>query len=124
VGTDIPILAGTASTVLFAGSVLPMLVKAVRTRDLSSYSLGNILTANVGNAVYAVYVYSLPRGPIWFLHAFYIASSGLMLFWWFRFRHEGATEAPVREAPTRERVQADGVGPSSPSLVGVSTAPP
>ena len=64
-GTDIPVMAGTASTVLFAGSVLPMLVKAVRTRDLSSYSLANILTANLGNVVYAVYVYSLPRGPIW-----------------------------------------------------------
>jgi hypothetical protein len=42
-----------------------MLVKAHRTRDLASYSLGNLLLANVGNAVHSVYVFSLPAGPIW-----------------------------------------------------------
>jgi hypothetical protein len=35
--------------------------------------------ANVGNVIQAVYVYSLPLGPIWFLHAFYLAASALML---------------------------------------------
>lgn len=83
---SIPVLAGIISTALFAASVLPMLVKAVRTRDLSSYSLGNISTANVGNGVHAIYVFSLPPGPLWALHSFYIATSGLMLFWYFRFR--------------------------------------
>ena len=43
-----------------------------------------------------------------------------MLFWWFRFRHDHGTETV---APG-ERAQADGVGASSPALVGVSTAPP
>jgi hypothetical protein len=37
-----PILAGVASTVIFAISTLPMLVRAYRTRDMSSYSLGNM----------------------------------------------------------------------------------
>jgi hypothetical protein len=45
--------------------------------------------ANVGNAIYSVYVYQLPPGPIWFLHGYYLVSSGLMLFWSRRF-------APVR----------------------------
>jgi len=36
-----------------------MLVKAYRSRDLASYSLGNIALANLGNAVHSVYVYSL-----------------------------------------------------------------
>ena len=40
--TTLPLLAGMVSTTIFAGSVLPMLVKAVRSRDLSSYSLGNL----------------------------------------------------------------------------------
>ena len=31
-------IAGAASTLLFAGSTLPMVVRAARTRDLSSYS--------------------------------------------------------------------------------------
>jgi len=81
----VPILAGVASTVIFAVSALPMLVKAYRSRDLSSYSLGNIGLANVGNAVHSVYVFSLPPGPIWALHTFYLASTGLMLVWYLRF---------------------------------------
>jgi uncharacterized protein with PQ loop repeat len=85
--TSIPVLAGIASTVIFATSVLPMLVKARRTKDLTSYSLGNMLLANLGNAVYSVYVYSLPPGPIWVLHAFYLVSTGLMLVWRLRYRH-------------------------------------
>ena len=76
---SLPTLAGFVSTVIFAASTLPMLVKACRSRDLASYSLGNIALANLGNAVYSVYVYSLPPGPIWLLHTFYLVSSALML---------------------------------------------
>src|SRR5215207_1674570 len=77
----IAILAGTASTVLFVASVLPMLIKAVRTRDLTSYSRGNLVLANVGNLVHSVYVAQLPAGPIWALHSFYVVTSALMLVW-------------------------------------------
>jgi hypothetical protein len=76
---SIAILAGTASTVLFAASVLPMLVKAARTKDLTSYSRGNLVLANVGNLVHSVYVSQLPAGPIWALHSFYLVTSALML---------------------------------------------
>ena len=89
---DAPVVAGMISTVLFVGSYLPMLVKAFRTRDLSSYSRGNLVLANVGNAVYTVYVASLPLGPIWFLHSFYVLSTALMLLW--HLRHTQAL--PVR----------------------------
>ena len=82
----LPVLAGMVSTAVFAGSTLPMLHKALRTRELSSYSLGNIALANVGNAVHSVYVFHLPPGPIWFLHTFYVVSSALMLYWYLRFR--------------------------------------
>jgi hypothetical protein len=90
--TDLALLAGTVSTALFVTSYLPMLVKAFRTRDLSSYSRGNLVLANVGNAVYTVYVASLPLGPIWFLHSFYVLSTALMLLW--HLRHTRAH--PVR----------------------------
>jgi uncharacterized protein with PQ loop repeat len=83
---SVPTLAGIASTVIFAWSVLPMLAKAYQTRNLASYSLGNLVLANVGNAVHSVYVFSLPVGPIWALHGFYLATSGLMLVWWLRYR--------------------------------------
>lgn len=83
---DLAVFAGVLSTGLFAMSYLPMLVKAARTRNLSSYSLGNIAITNVGNAVHSVYVFSLPAGPIWFLHTFYLVASALMLVWFLRYR--------------------------------------
>ncbi|MDF2576130.1 MAG: hypothetical protein K0S05_3042 [Agromyces sp.] len=83
---DLAVFAGVLSTGLFAMSYLPMLVKAARTKDLSSYSLGNIAITNVGNAVHSVYVFSLPMGPIWFLHTFYLVASALMLVWFLRYR--------------------------------------
>jgi hypothetical protein len=92
--TSIPVLAGIASTGIFASSVLPMLLKARRTRDLGSYSLGNMLLANVGNLVHSVYVYSLPPGPIWFLHGFYLVSTALMLVWRLRYGHEQVDPSP------------------------------
>ena len=78
-------LAGMVSTALFVCSTLPMLRKAMRTRDLRSYSLGNILLANGGNLIHSIYVYSLPPGPIWLLHSFHLATTGLMLAWYARY---------------------------------------
>ena len=97
------ILAGTVSSVLFAASTLPMLIKAARTRELSSYSRGNLVLANLGNAVYSVYVFTLPPGPIWLLHTFYIFSSALMLIWSLRY---GRRPSPAEDpAATTARVQ-------------------
>ena len=53
-----------------------MLGKAVRSKDLASYSRSNLVLANVGNAVYSVYVFNLPPGPIWMLHTFYVVLVG------------------------------------------------
>ncbi|MFC6149320.1 MULTISPECIES: hypothetical protein [Mumia] len=80
-----PVVAGAVSTVIFAISTLPMLVKAGRTKDLSSYSLGNLGLSNVGNAVHSVYVLSLPAGPLWVLHGFYVGVALLMLVWYLRY---------------------------------------
>jgi hypothetical protein len=78
-------VAGVISTLMFLGSNLPMVVQAIRTRDLSSYSRGYLVMTNIGNAVYTVYVLSLPAGPIWLLHLVYTAVSAFMLlahiFW-------------------------------------------
>ena len=81
----VAVLAGSISTALFVVSALPMLYKAARTRALGSYSLGNLLLANVGNGFYAIYVFSMPVGPIWALHSFYMLSSALMLVWYLRY---------------------------------------
>jgi hypothetical protein len=85
------------STILFASSALPMVVRAIRTRDLASYSPANLVLANVGNAVHCIYLVHLPPGPIWFLHGFYVVTSALMLLWWLRF-HSHRRE--VREVLT------------------------
>lgn len=98
---DVAIIAGVTSTGLFAMSYLPMLVKAARTRDLSSYSLGNLAITNAGNLVHSVYVFSLPAGPIWFLHAFYLIASALMLGWFLRYRTAGERHRP--RPASRER---------------------
>ncbi len=58
--TELPLIAGAISTTIFALSALPMLLKAFRTKDLRSYSLGHILLDNVGNVIHSVYVFSLP----------------------------------------------------------------
>jgi len=77
--SDLALLAGMTSTTVFVGSYLPMLHRALRTRDLASYSRPSLVLANVGNVIQSVYVYSLPAGPIWLLHTFYLAASALML---------------------------------------------
>lgn len=92
---DLPLVAGMVSTVIFALSTLPMLRKAVRTRDLRSYSLGNILLANGGNAIHSVYVFALPPGPIWLLHSFYLVTTGLMLVWYLRYEWRPRAGAQV-----------------------------
>jgi uncharacterized protein with PQ loop repeat len=88
---NLPVVAGAISTSLFAASMLPMLLKAVRTRDLTSYSLANIATSNVANVIHSVYVFSLPCGPIWLLHSFYLVATALMLVWYLRFGRPAET---------------------------------
>src|SRR5262245_5188296 len=107
---DVPTLAGLASTVIFGISNVPMLAKAYHSRDLSSYSLGNIALANIGNAVHSVYVVSLPPGPIWALHAFYVVSSLLMLGWYVRYGLRPHTHHSPEEM---------GKSPDAPSSAGL-----
>ena len=97
--SDLALLAGAASTTLFVTSYLPMLLRALRTHDLHSYSRSSLVLANVGNVVQAVYVASLPVGPIWFLHGFYLVTSALMLT--LHLRHARIGAAP--EAGARPR---------------------
>ena len=96
----IPVVAGAVSTAIFAASALPMLMKAFRTKDLKSYSLPNIALSNVGNVIHSVYVYSLPPGPIWVLHSFYLVTTGLMLLWYLRYELWGSRS--IAEAAANE----------------------
>ena len=95
---DVPILAGMISTVVFAVSNLPMLRKALRTRDVSSYSLSSIAMINAANVVYSLYVFSLPLGPIWALHTFYVVSCAIMLVLCVQTRSAAASRKRAADA--------------------------
>lgn len=84
---QIQMVAGSIAGLIFAAASWNMLVKAWRTKDLSSYSLGQIVLNNVGNLFYWLYVISLPLGPIYFMHGFFTLASLLMLIWYFYYRN-------------------------------------
>jgi hypothetical protein len=90
----LPIIAGAMSTLMFVLSNFPMLMRAFKTRNLSSYSFTHILFSNLGNAIHWLYVASLPFGPIWFLHGFFTVTTALMLVCYLRFRPPGRRLAP------------------------------
>jgi hypothetical protein len=68
---QLQVVAGSVAGLIFAAASWNMLVKAWRTKDLRSYSLGQIVLNNVGNLIYWLYVISLPFGPIYFMQAFF-----------------------------------------------------
>jgi hypothetical protein len=57
--------AGTVSTLMFVASMLPMLVRAARTKDMTSYSRSHLALSSAGSLVHSIYVVSLPVGPTW-----------------------------------------------------------
>jgi uncharacterized protein with PQ loop repeat len=95
---ELALFAGSAAAVIFMLSQLPMLAKACRTRNLTSYSFANIGLANLGNVLYAVYVVHVPLGPVWAIHGFNSTTSGLMLFWYLR--HGRRTPVTARRTPS------------------------
>jgi uncharacterized protein with PQ loop repeat len=85
------IIAGSLSAVMFSLGNIPMLWKAFTTKKLTSYSLTHILLNNVANLIYWIYVYSLPVGPIWFLHGTYTVSAAILLLWYCKWELKNRT---------------------------------
>jgi uncharacterized protein with PQ loop repeat len=83
---QLQMLAGSLAGLIFAAASLNMVMKAWKTKDLQSYSLGQMILNNVGNLLHWLYVLSLPLGPVWFSHAFFTLVSLLMLIWYFAYR--------------------------------------
>jgi uncharacterized protein with PQ loop repeat len=101
--TNLPVIAGVISSTMFALSTLPMLLKAFQTKDLKSYSLGNIVLSNVGNVIHSVYVFSLPPGPIWLLHGFHLVTTALMLAWYLRYERRTGIQMEFRVKSTMSK---------------------
>ena len=76
---SVQILAGFASTAIFASSKVPMLTKAIKTRDLHSYSLSHMGLSASGNLINWLYVISFPLGPIWLLQGLFTFADLVML---------------------------------------------
>lgn len=100
---DLPVISGVIATALFALSTLPMVVKAYRTKDLKSYSLGYLLLGNAGNLFYSIYVYNLPPSPIWLLHSFYLVVTGLMLFWYLHYEFWPRLQQQLRDRKMQDK---------------------
>lgn len=96
---DLPVIAGTMSTVIFFLGTFPMLHKAYRTKDLRSYSKEMLAANTVANLIHAIYIFSLPPGPIWALHLFYLVTTALMLVWAIRYDGRPAGNPGHRPQP-------------------------
>jgi hypothetical protein len=83
---QVQLLAGSLAGLIFAAGSGSMVIKAWRTRNLASYSAGQLVLNNVGNLFYWLYVVSLPFGPIYFMHGFFTLVSLLMLIWYWLYR--------------------------------------
>jgi uncharacterized protein with PQ loop repeat len=95
---QLQMLAGSLAGLIFALGSLNMLVKAWRTKDLSSYSLGQIILNNVGSLFYWVYViFCLPFGLVYFMHGFYTFVSLVMLIWYFTYQTAPKASRPIPE---------------------------
>lgn len=79
----LPTFAGIVASTLFVLSSFPMLYKALTTRNLGSYSRGNLLLGTTGNLVQWRYLVALPFGPIHYLHAYNTVVTLLMLALYF-----------------------------------------
>lgn len=100
---SIQLLAGFASTAIFASSKVPMLMKALNTRDLHSYSISHIGLSTSGNLINWLYVVSLPLGPIWLLQGLFTLADLLMLGCYVVFEFRGSSGDGLR---FRQRSQA------------------
>lgn len=90
---SVQMLAGFVSTAVFASSKVPMLKKALQTRDLHSYSIGHIGLSASGNLAYWLYVVSLPLGPIWLLQGFFTLADLLMLSFYIVYELRGTSQS-------------------------------
>jgi uncharacterized protein with PQ loop repeat len=82
---QLQLLAGSFSSLIFVSSNFPMLWKVLKTRDVKSYSLGQIILRNLGNLVYWIYIASLPVGPAWYLQGFFTCSGLVLLACYLKF---------------------------------------
>ena len=97
----VQLVAGTISSFFFISSNLPMLLKAYKSRDLSSYSLSYLILNIIGDLVYWLYISSLPIGPIWVMHAFYTVTSALMLAAFLRYEARSNPRVRLQESNSR-----------------------
>ena len=73
------ILVGYLCTSIFMLSRVPMLLKAMHTRDLRSYSPAHLVMSACANLLFWIYIVGLPIGPVWILQVFFTITDVTML---------------------------------------------
>ena len=111
VGLSYGSMIGQTYANLFPGRVRAMLLDGI----VDPVDQTTSMEANIGNAVYTVYVLSLPAGPIWLLHLVYTAVSAFMLLvhvcWTPRVLTTWNDRLPARLS-RRDRVHAGATTPT------------
>ena len=92
----IQVIAGFTSSIMFATGQIPMLIKVFKTKNLQSYSLINLVFANVGNLIHWVYLITVP-GPLWYLHSFFTITTAIMLLLYLRYEIRSKKREPQEQ---------------------------
>jgi len=100
---ELQLFSGSLSSIMFMVGTLPMVIKAFKTKNLKSYSLGNILLSNLGNVIYWIYQAGLPFGPAWFLHSFNTLTTLVMLVLFLR-HEKGCTTSTLSKCLAKQTV--------------------
>ena len=83
--TTVQAVEGIIPTLVFMVSTLPMLLKALRKRNLRLYIDAVLVLANINNGIYWACILSLPFGAVYFLHLFNTCATALLLAWHLRY---------------------------------------
>ena len=87
-------VAGFISSIMFAASQVPMMLKVLQTKNLKSYSLSNLVLSNIANLIHWLYLITIP-GPLWYLHAFFTITAVVMLILYLCYETNLLNRRPV-----------------------------
>ena len=94
---EMQLFAGSVSSLIFIMGTLQMVIKALLTKDMDSYSASALVLNNIGNLIHWVYVLSLPPGPIYVLHGFFTLATVFLLIWWMIYHHQPETARRITQ---------------------------
>jgi uncharacterized protein with PQ loop repeat len=84
---DLIFSVGGVASVLFVFAQMPMLIRALQTKDMRSYSGIHLLLGCAGNVLWAFHLAkNVPDVNVRALHCYYLVTTAVMLGFWWRWR--------------------------------------